>query len=339
MIPSSRVITAIIYFYRISDVRLTGGNARSMSKFKDLCNPYFVDRTFLATTGWTDVKDETEKKANERERRLRDEDKFWGSMIKQGSQLMRIPSLPGEARDLITTISSCFSTAELATPGQPHLLVLPSTSGFTHGSSDSVRGLNASSNYHLSDISVAKPVQRSGSLRSGETTSVRAAGGDEFQGPTGYIRSTWSKQEYKTMESDSSETTQSDRYDSGDIKSVRATIGREFKNATPLDDASPWRAQSRYDEGIQNDPPPPYSVSIQDSEERIREIVERRDKNVVFAERIQQVSAIYMPFSATHDFDAKGPLYVMCNNCMCGIGDETYYGKFTTSFPRCRSSC
>lgn len=79
-------LAGIIYLHRITDVRIGGSVLTNLKMFRSLCGDQNLESVVLATTMWDkDVKGEGEF----REAMLREEKDFWGSMIDNGSKVLR----------------------------------------------------------------------------------------------------------------------------------------------------------------------------------------------------------------------------------------------------------
>lgn len=79
-------LAGIIYLHRISDNRLGGAAMKNLRMFKRLCGRDSLPCVVLATTMWNKanlLKDE------QREKELLENPKFWGDMVKAGSQILR----------------------------------------------------------------------------------------------------------------------------------------------------------------------------------------------------------------------------------------------------------
>jgi len=79
-------LNGIIYFHRISDLRMQGSAKRNLFMFKKLCGRDALKNVVLATTMWERVKVEDGAK---REQELVNTPEFWGWMTENGSRTYR----------------------------------------------------------------------------------------------------------------------------------------------------------------------------------------------------------------------------------------------------------
>jgi len=79
-------LSGIIYLHRITDKRMEGSNMKSLRMFRELCGEKNFGNVILCTTMWEDV---GEEEGQRREGELRDKEKFWGSLVSHGAQVMR----------------------------------------------------------------------------------------------------------------------------------------------------------------------------------------------------------------------------------------------------------
>ncbi|KAL3460407.1 WD40-repeat-containing domain protein [Aspergillus heterothallicus] len=79
-------LTGIIYFHRISNVRMTGSAKRNIVTFRKLCGDNALPNVVLATSMWDDVPHEV---AIKREKELMEQPAWWGYMIDKGSRTFR----------------------------------------------------------------------------------------------------------------------------------------------------------------------------------------------------------------------------------------------------------
>ncbi|KAK0718982.1 P-loop containing nucleoside triphosphate hydrolase protein [Apiosordaria backusii] len=96
-------LKGIIFLHRISDRRLAGSARRNLGMFKKLCGARAFQSIILATTMWSNV-DPAE--GAERERQLKDNPEFWGTMCKRGSTVMRYHNSQTSAYGIIDYILS-----------------------------------------------------------------------------------------------------------------------------------------------------------------------------------------------------------------------------------------
>ncbi|CEL03342.1 hypothetical protein ASPCAL04498 [Aspergillus calidoustus] len=79
-------LAGIIYFHRISNVRMTGSAKRNILTFKKLCGDNALPNVVLATSMWDDVPHDV---AIKREKELIEQPEWWGHMISKGSRTFR----------------------------------------------------------------------------------------------------------------------------------------------------------------------------------------------------------------------------------------------------------
>ncbi|KAG9251955.1 P-loop containing nucleoside triphosphate hydrolase protein [Emericellopsis atlantica] len=91
-------LNGVIYLHRIIDPRMSGSALRNTRMFRKLVGSNGFKNVVLATTFWDVV---TEKVGAARERELRNEREFWGSMVEQGAQMGRLENNRASGLDLI----------------------------------------------------------------------------------------------------------------------------------------------------------------------------------------------------------------------------------------------
>lgn len=80
-------LNGLIYLHRIIDPKMQGSALNNMRMFRKLCGPECFQNIILATTFWEDVPADLGAK---REQQLKDNDEFWGKMVKRGSAVRRL---------------------------------------------------------------------------------------------------------------------------------------------------------------------------------------------------------------------------------------------------------
>jgi len=90
-------LSGIIYLQRITDRRMKGSSLRNLGMFKELCGSKCFSEVTLVLTWWDRV-DPAIGVATEHE--LTSTEPFWGSMVKQGSRVVRY----SHSRDLAMSI-------------------------------------------------------------------------------------------------------------------------------------------------------------------------------------------------------------------------------------------
>ena len=91
-------LNGIIYFHRISDIRMQGSAKKNLALFKKLCGENALKNVVLATSMWDKVpRDEAQK----REDQLKSTPEFWGWMMSKGSKTYRHNNTKESARNLL----------------------------------------------------------------------------------------------------------------------------------------------------------------------------------------------------------------------------------------------
>jgi hypothetical protein len=80
-------LNGIIYLHSIATPKLQGSAFRNLRMFRQLCGKDAMKGVILGTTFWDSVDLSI---GEQRERELIEEDRFWGKMIKLGSQVLRL---------------------------------------------------------------------------------------------------------------------------------------------------------------------------------------------------------------------------------------------------------
>lgn len=93
-----RKLSGIIYFHRISDVRMGASSRRNFLMFQKLCGPAFLANVVLATTRWSEVNPAV---AEARESELKTKEAFFKPIIDMGSPLMRYENSFESARNIL----------------------------------------------------------------------------------------------------------------------------------------------------------------------------------------------------------------------------------------------
>jgi hypothetical protein len=92
-------LVGILYFYRISDVRVPNSVLRNFSMFQKLCGKDAFDKVILGATHW-DPTDRQEERREQQENELRKD--FWKTMLARGSQMHRFRHSSPSAWDDLT---------------------------------------------------------------------------------------------------------------------------------------------------------------------------------------------------------------------------------------------
>ncbi|KAF3921632.1 hypothetical protein AA313_de0208306 [Arthrobotrys entomopaga] len=80
-------LSGIIYFHRMTAVRMEGSALRNLRVFRKLCGDGALENVVLGTTFWDLVDD---MQARIRESELAETPEFWGDMLKRGSRMVKI---------------------------------------------------------------------------------------------------------------------------------------------------------------------------------------------------------------------------------------------------------
>jgi len=92
-----KLLSGIIYFHRITDVRMDGCSLKNLRMFQRLCGPDALQNVLLTTTQWSNV----DRAIGEfREDNLRHGD-FWGGLISKGASLERFMGTRESGLELI----------------------------------------------------------------------------------------------------------------------------------------------------------------------------------------------------------------------------------------------
>lgn len=96
---------------------MEGSSLSNLRMFKKLCGPDALKHTVLTTTHWGSVSNEV---GEDRERQLRDNDRFWGSMLARGAEVDRFS---GTREDGVRLISSLLKKQKVTLQIQKELVV------------------------------------------------------------------------------------------------------------------------------------------------------------------------------------------------------------------------
>jgi len=97
-------LAGLLYFHRISDIRMSGSPLRNLGYFQQLCDNE-LDRVILTTTMWDEVDEET---GTNREKVLQAD--FWKPLIDRGSSVKRFLNDSTSAFDILRPIVRGTST-------------------------------------------------------------------------------------------------------------------------------------------------------------------------------------------------------------------------------------
>jgi hypothetical protein len=82
---------------------MQGSALRNLRMFRELCGPQCLPNVVLATTFWENV---AEQDGVKREKELRDNDEFWGRMVKKGSQIVRLKQKQASGVNVLLKIAA-----------------------------------------------------------------------------------------------------------------------------------------------------------------------------------------------------------------------------------------
>ncbi|OCK89283.1 uncharacterized protein K441DRAFT_284274 [Cenococcum geophilum 1.58] len=124
-------LSGIIYFHRISDLRMQGSAKKNLFLFQKLCGSEALKNVVLATTMWDRVNFD---EGLGREKQLVETQEFWGWMMKQGSRIFRHSNDHLSARRLIDIFLAKPTTITLELQNQmvnKHLSLEQTDAGIT----------------------------------------------------------------------------------------------------------------------------------------------------------------------------------------------------------------
>lgn len=103
-------LNGILYFHRITDLRMQGSVLSQIHSFQKLCGDKSLKNVVLATTFWSKVPVQERSQAlptveEDRERELAANDTYWGHLIRRGAQMIRLPENQAAAHDLLSQIA------------------------------------------------------------------------------------------------------------------------------------------------------------------------------------------------------------------------------------------
>ncbi|KAI5995160.1 P-loop containing nucleoside triphosphate hydrolase protein [Pisolithus albus] len=93
------LLSGILYFHRISDIRMAGTPLKNLRVFRKLCGNKAMSQVILVTTMWDEV---DESVGNERLEEL--EGDYWKAMIAQGSTTYRYVNTLESSRELLSQL-------------------------------------------------------------------------------------------------------------------------------------------------------------------------------------------------------------------------------------------
>lgn len=110
-------LTGILYFHRISDIRLQGSAKRNLIMFTQLCGDAALTKVILVTTMWDKVPID---EATRREKELFETPQFWGYMMNKGSTSHRHNNTKESTRRIVDRL--IMSNTTFATSLQKELI-------------------------------------------------------------------------------------------------------------------------------------------------------------------------------------------------------------------------
>ncbi|KDQ18735.1 hypothetical protein BOTBODRAFT_127665 [Botryobasidium botryosum FD-172 SS1] len=93
--------SAVLYFHRISDNRVTGSSRNNMKMCEAMCGYAAMPNVFLCTTMWDDVDPDI---GMARQQELCNTDMFFGGMLKKGAHVARLDNTLESAQALIAQV-------------------------------------------------------------------------------------------------------------------------------------------------------------------------------------------------------------------------------------------
>ncbi|KAI6042347.1 P-loop containing nucleoside triphosphate hydrolase protein [Pisolithus marmoratus] len=107
------VLSAILYFHRISDNRMAGTPLKNLRFFEKLCGKNAMANTILVTTMWDEVEPEV---GEERLKELKDS--YWKMMISAGSTTFECKGARGSPMNLLQRVVQQKKEQELMGKGE-----------------------------------------------------------------------------------------------------------------------------------------------------------------------------------------------------------------------------
>lgn len=103
-----RKLNGVLYLHRITDTRMQGTASRNFRIFRSLCGDDFYSHVILGTSFWSTLCLVNDGMAVGRRRihELIETPDFWGSMVRRGSRVTKIPETQEEARDILLIFST-----------------------------------------------------------------------------------------------------------------------------------------------------------------------------------------------------------------------------------------
>jgi hypothetical protein len=93
------MLAGILYFHRISDVRMGGASNRNFEVFRHLCGPSALKNAVIVTTMWGEVDQE---KGENREEQLKS--KYFAPALRAGAKLLRHSNTANSAESILRQV-------------------------------------------------------------------------------------------------------------------------------------------------------------------------------------------------------------------------------------------
>lgn len=95
-------LSAILYFHRITDIRMSGTHVRNLDMFTHMCGSKAVKNMVLVTTMWDEI--DNARAGEERETHLKEN--YWGPLLTNAVSVARFDNHPGSALELLESVVS-----------------------------------------------------------------------------------------------------------------------------------------------------------------------------------------------------------------------------------------
>jgi hypothetical protein len=94
-------IVGILYFQRISDVRMSGSSLKTLRIFEKMCGVHCFRKVVIVTTFWSLLHHDQQGIGEEREQALRNDPAFFGTLLDGGATMKRHWDTQSSARDIV----------------------------------------------------------------------------------------------------------------------------------------------------------------------------------------------------------------------------------------------
>ncbi|PPR03423.1 hypothetical protein CVT24_012692 [Panaeolus cyanescens] len=95
-------VSGVLFFHRITENRFAGSSAHNLSILVGLCGSPSLNNVLIVTSLWDEIKPEFLQETEEREKQL--ESKYWSSLTKHGSRIVRHNGTQASAQSIISKI-------------------------------------------------------------------------------------------------------------------------------------------------------------------------------------------------------------------------------------------